>query len=252
MKNFFKGLIVGMLMITILTSTILAASGVTIEVLTNQINVSLNGTVVGKANENYTLSNGNEVPYSILYQGTTYLPLRKVAETLDMEVTWDGNTQTAGLNEKTETVVVEETPVVEDTKSTTPKNVNEVWIVDCNLSDLPVTIDAYNGMSVTINSLVPSTSGVLMNITMKNNSSVSDKGDPMVSTWEFYDGTRTLEDVSIDRIFYDTNYLRSGQEISGNIGYQGMTAGSETLILYGGLWQYIDREEIKVIIDITK
>jgi len=55
--------------------------------------------VVGKAGMNYTLPNGKQVPYSILYKGTTYLPMRKVAELVGKEVTWDQDTNTAGIND---------------------------------------------------------------------------------------------------------------------------------------------------------
>ena len=250
MKKITRFFIVSTLIVVLIMSTVMAATDlIQIEVGINRISISLNGKIVGAANENYTLSNGDQVPNSILYKGTTYLPIKKISEVLGMEVTWDAKTYTAGLINKDLNADVEE---VEEVVESNVKNIDGLWIVECNISELPVTIDAYNGMSVTINTLDAKETGILMDITMINNSTVSDKGKPMVSTWEIYDGTRTLEDVSSDRIFYDTSYLRSQQVISGNIGYQGMTSGTETLILYGGLWQYIDKEEFKVIVHLNK
>lgn len=66
----------------------------------NSINIKLNGIQVASANETFKLDNGTEVPFSILYEGTTYLPMRKLAELLGKDVGWDGDTRTASLDEK--------------------------------------------------------------------------------------------------------------------------------------------------------
>lgn len=97
--SFFKGLVTGIITMLILSSTVVFAGGITrtIEVVLNSVNLALNGETIASANRNFTLSNGNEVPYSIVYKGTTYLPVRKLAEALSKQVTWDGNTQTIGL-----------------------------------------------------------------------------------------------------------------------------------------------------------
>jgi len=57
-----------------------------IDVLFNNIKIQVNGKDVNQDN--------------ILYEGTTYVPLRAVAELLGKEVTWDENTRTAGINDK--------------------------------------------------------------------------------------------------------------------------------------------------------
>ena len=254
MKKQFEGLLAGLMVMFILMGALpVTAQSImkTIQVAINEVNVSVNGITAGVTGENYILDNGTQVPNSILYNGTTYLPIRKVAEMLGKEVTWNGITRTVGIANSSS---IESTESAE-TKDTNIKSsvisIEDRWTAECNLLELPITINAYNGISLIINSVSAKTTGILMNITMKNNSTVSDKGDPMVSTWEFFDGTRTLEYISADRIFYDVDYLRSGQEITGNIGYQGMTPGTNTLILYGGLWQYIDMEEFKVIIHLN-
>ena len=70
----------------------------TIEVVLNKVNLSVNGTILAKANDDYQLSSGEYVPNSILYKGTTYLPIRKVAELLNKEVGWLENTNTVTVN----------------------------------------------------------------------------------------------------------------------------------------------------------
>ena len=60
----------------------------------NAVNLVVDGKLIARKNESYTMSNGAEIPYSILYNGTTYLPIRKVAETCNRSVDWNGNTAT--------------------------------------------------------------------------------------------------------------------------------------------------------------
>jgi hypothetical protein len=59
----------------------------------------LDGQQVGTANTNYTLSNGDQVPFSILYNGTTYLPIRKISELLGKEVGYIAETKTITLGD---------------------------------------------------------------------------------------------------------------------------------------------------------
>lgn len=58
----------------------------TIEVLVNSINLTVNGKKVNTD--------------TIVYNGTTYVPLRAAAEMLGKEVGWDQATQTASINDK--------------------------------------------------------------------------------------------------------------------------------------------------------
>lgn len=71
-----------------------------IQAALNSVNVNLNGGVAAKSGENYTLQNGTSVPYSILYEGTTYLPVRKLSELLGIEIGWDNDTRTVLINDK--------------------------------------------------------------------------------------------------------------------------------------------------------
>ncbi len=76
-------------MISILLLTIVFAGGSkkNIEVLINSVNLTVNGNKVNAE--------------TILYNGTTYVPLRTTAEMLDKEVGWDQKTNTASINDKT-------------------------------------------------------------------------------------------------------------------------------------------------------
>lgn len=54
-----------------------------IDVVINSINIKVNGKSIGQDN--------------ILYEGTTYIPLRAAGEILDMEVDWDQETKVASI-----------------------------------------------------------------------------------------------------------------------------------------------------------
>ncbi|WIF95036.1 stalk domain-containing protein [Caminicella sporogenes] len=88
MNKQFKGFIMGVVVTVMLMSTIALADGAkqTIEVMFNSINIAVNGKLVKADN--------------ILYNGTTYVPLRAVAEMLDKEVGWNKETRTASINDK--------------------------------------------------------------------------------------------------------------------------------------------------------
>ncbi|MDR7871339.1 MAG: stalk domain-containing protein [Tissierellaceae bacterium] len=88
MKKYLKGLITGVVITLILTGTFGYASQMkqTIEVLFNSVNLEVNGKTV----------NGD----NILYNGTTYVPLRRMAEMLGKEVGWNQTTYTASINDK--------------------------------------------------------------------------------------------------------------------------------------------------------
>jgi hypothetical protein len=88
MKKELRGFIVGMLVIVMLMGTVAFAGGVKqkIDVIFNAVNLEVNGKPV-KAD-------------SILYNGTTYVPIRAVSEILDKEVGWDEKTNTASINDK--------------------------------------------------------------------------------------------------------------------------------------------------------
>lgn len=88
MKRELKGFIIGVILTTMLMSTVVFADGLqkTIGVVMNKVNITVNGDKVEGDN--------------ILYDGTTYVPLRAIAEMLEKEVGWDGDTNTASIDDK--------------------------------------------------------------------------------------------------------------------------------------------------------
>lgn len=216
MKKTIKGFVLGLIIATLLMSTAFGA-GVkkTIEVAFDSINLTVNGAKVDAE--------------TIVYNETTYVPLRAAAEMLGKDVGWDQATQTASINDTVEKA--KEKPIVKDL---------------ITKSDLPYSIRAKNNMEITINDYEASTGGIRLNVTMTNHSTVSDKGKIMLSTYEIYDGKETLKFVEMDRIFYDVSYLRAGQSVTGDVKYHGLSYNANSFTLYGKLWQYIDTEEFKI------
>ena len=93
MKKLIKGLIILVVALALLMNTALGqAVTQTIQVVYNSVNLTVNGQKIEADN--------------ILCNGTTYVPLRAVAEALGKEVVWDGNTNTASINDKAETAKV--------------------------------------------------------------------------------------------------------------------------------------------------
>jgi hypothetical protein len=165
------------------------------------------------------------------HNGTTYVPLRSVGDLIGATVTWNGELSRIEIRSKA-------------TVTASPSSAPQKEII--GKADLPYKIDATNGMSLSVNSYTASSGGIEIDITLTNNSTVSDKGDDMVSVYEIYDGKNTLETIGRDRIFVDTNYIRSGQSITGKVSFKGLSHETDTFTLYGGLWQYVDREEFEI------
>lgn len=65
----------------------------------NSINILVDGKSVAKVGDSYVLKNGATVPFSILYKGTTYLPMRKVGELTNKNIGYDSKTKTAELRD---------------------------------------------------------------------------------------------------------------------------------------------------------
>jgi hypothetical protein len=104
MKKRIQGFFVGIIVSCILFSSI-PVFAESINSILNSINIKVNGSFVGKVGEDYTLQNGEKVPLSISYKGTTYLPMRKLAELLGKEVIWDNQTKTASVNDKVSSAI---------------------------------------------------------------------------------------------------------------------------------------------------
>lgn len=88
MKKQAKGFLMGLLVATLLMNTAVGETvKKSIEVVYNSVNLIVNGEKVNADN--------------ILYNGTTYVPLRSIAEMLGKEVGWDQETNTASIDDKT-------------------------------------------------------------------------------------------------------------------------------------------------------
>lgn len=88
MKNFSKGLIVGIVIMFVLNIGLINAGGLStsINVLIGDVGLEVNGESVKTD--------------TILFDGTTYVPLRAIAELLNLHVGWNGATRTASLKDE--------------------------------------------------------------------------------------------------------------------------------------------------------
>ncbi|MGI6030070.1 MAG: DUF4358 domain-containing protein [Eubacteriales bacterium] len=91
-------LALGGLTITAAEETPLKEAFQTIQAVFNSVTISTDSAYL-PAGEGYELENGQTVPSSILYEGTTYLPIRKLGELLEQDVQWDGETSTVRLTD---------------------------------------------------------------------------------------------------------------------------------------------------------
>jgi len=107
MRKVIAAFIAGMLIM--LTVSVLAESIQTIEVIFGRVKLFVNGEPIAQE--------------TLLYQGVTYVPLRAVSEALDVDVEWDGETNTARLTKKeTEQQVMSEPVLIpKPTPVPTPK-----------------------------------------------------------------------------------------------------------------------------------
>ena len=86
------------ILILALVLTSVPSFAANLEVVLNSVKLVLNGKTQAEIGDSYKLSDGTEVPYSILYNGTTYLPLRKVSEIFNSEIGWNNDTRTVSLS----------------------------------------------------------------------------------------------------------------------------------------------------------
>lgn len=94
-----KRIVAILLVIMVLSVAVFSETNLrSIEVVLNDLNLSLNSKSVAEKGESFVLDNGNSVPFSILYEGTTYLPVKKLSELLGASVGWDGTTRTVDLS----------------------------------------------------------------------------------------------------------------------------------------------------------
>lgn len=101
MKEKTQGILIGAaLAAVIFAAPALAAS---LDAQLNTVNVQVNGQLSMQKGQSYTREDGKEMPSSINYDGTVYLPLRQVGDLLGQQVGWDGETGTVLIGEQPET-----------------------------------------------------------------------------------------------------------------------------------------------------
>ena len=95
MKERLKGLLLGIIIgVMIATTSVIASNGTIQKILNyNNIKITMNGQEVKP-----TDANGNYVEPFII-DGTTYLPVRGIANALGLYVDWDSKTNTVKLSE---------------------------------------------------------------------------------------------------------------------------------------------------------
>lgn len=130
MKKTIKGIVIGIIISIMLMSTVLGAQvKKSIEVVYNSVNLTVNGTKVNADN--------------FLYEGTTYVPLRAVAEALGKNVGWNQDTFTASINDKTD--IPEPLPVPEPVPAPAPAPTPELKPNDNYTFGSSFVYDAYCG-----------------------------------------------------------------------------------------------------------
>jgi len=98
MKN-FKGFIMGaltvFLVMTLITTVFAASTSRTLTAIFRDIKITIDGQLIEPKDAN------GKVVEPFIIDGTTYLPVRAVAEAVGYDVSWDSNTNTVTLNKKT-------------------------------------------------------------------------------------------------------------------------------------------------------
>lgn len=94
-KNYFKGLITGVIICAVVCA--IPAMADTIDVIFNQVRINVDGLDKIQWDENIDLGDGEEAPSSIMYKGTTYLPMRKLANLMGKDVRWNGDSNTVSV-----------------------------------------------------------------------------------------------------------------------------------------------------------
>lgn len=66
----------------------------------NTAAINIDGQTLVLPNTDYTLDNGSSTPYTIMYNNTTYLPMRQLCSLLGKNIYWNGDSRTVSVTEK--------------------------------------------------------------------------------------------------------------------------------------------------------
>lgn len=109
MKSYIKGIITGFLIAAVIFAVPAIAEN--IDALFNQVRINVNGVDQIQWGEDIDLVGGESAPSSILYNGTTYLPMRKLGELSGQEIYWNGDSKTVSMTRKQKDInVIAEKP----------------------------------------------------------------------------------------------------------------------------------------------
>ena len=115
-KSFIAGSVCTMLLFGMGIPAVAAVKGTLKQ---NQVNIIADGKIISNAGEDYALSGSTKVPSSVTFTtegggGTVYLPVRRLAELLGVDIAWDGskNAVVVGENESENVPTPTPTPVV--------------------------------------------------------------------------------------------------------------------------------------------
>ncbi len=109
MKSYVKGIITGLLIGAAVSAIPVVAEN--IDVLFNEVSINVNGADAVQWGEDIDLGDGGSTPASILYKGTTYLPMRKLGELSGQKVYWNGDSKTVSMtSEQKDVKIVAEKP----------------------------------------------------------------------------------------------------------------------------------------------
>lgn len=96
-KNIFIGILIGA-SLSLGLSTFASGKLINeIKLHLNALNLEIDDKTIANKGSDFELDNGEKVTNSILYKGTTYLPLRKIADIFAKEIAWDQETRTVSL-----------------------------------------------------------------------------------------------------------------------------------------------------------
>jgi len=138
MKRNLKCIVLGMLIMLLITGTVFAVPVTkTIEVVFNKVNLTVNGQKVTADN--------------ILYNGTTYVPIRATADALGKVVGWDPITNTASINDKGSTPTP--APSTNDVASKIKSKAEEKWPGNFSMQKYEIDrqTEAYNTIQGLLN-----------------------------------------------------------------------------------------------------
>lgn len=133
MRKQFKGFIAGFIFacMLVIPGAVFADN---IQALFNTANIAVDGKTAVKQGENYQLSDGSIVPFSINYKGTTYIPIRKVSELLGIGINYDNATKTVQITSNSNSAVVTPQKPAETTTTSSAVTSNTSYCVfnECN------------------------------------------------------------------------------------------------------------------------